>query len=97
VVEPLEPRVGRQPFEVYVMQKRGMFEWPTLDDLTLEITPWMPSMDHGSPGNENPVAQGDGHYLGQVTFSMSGPWTVTVVVKDGGIVLGEVVFEYDVR
>jgi hypothetical protein len=97
VVEPLEPLVGRQPFEVYVMQKRGMFEWPTLDDLTLEITPWMPSMDHGSPGNENPVAQGDGHYLGQVTFSMSGPWTVTVVVKDGDAVLGEVVLEYDVR
>jgi copper chaperone NosL len=97
VVEPLEPRVGRQPFEVYVMQKRGMFEWRTLDDLTLEITPWMPSMDHGSPGNENPVAQGDGHYLGQVNFSMSGPWTVTVVVKDGDAVLGEVVLEYDVR
>jgi copper chaperone NosL len=97
VVEPLEPRVGRQPFEVYVMQKRGMFEWPALDDLTLEITPWMPSMDHGSPGNENPVAQGDGRYLGQVNFSMSGPWTVTVVVKDGDAVLGEVVLEYDVR
>ena len=97
VVEPLEPRVGRQPFEVYVMQKRGMFEWPTLDDLTLEITPWMPSMDHGSPGNENPVAQGDGHYLGKVNFSMSGPWTVTIVVKDGDAVLGEVVLEYDLR
>jgi len=97
VVEPLEPRVGRQPFEIYVMQKRGMFEWPTLDDLTLEITPEMPTMGHGSPGNENPIAQGGGHYLGQVNFSMAGPWTVTMVVKDGGIVLGEVVFEYDVR
>ncbi|MER2598446.1 MAG: FixH family protein [Caldilineales bacterium] len=96
VVEPLEPRVGRQPFEVYVMQKRGMFEWPTLDDLLLEITPEMPTMGHGSPGNENPVAQGDGHYLGKVNFSMSGPWTVTVVVKDGDAILGEVVLEYDV-
>lgn len=53
------------------MQKRGMFDWPTLDDLTLEIIPWMPTMDHGSPGNENPVAQGNGRYLGAVNFSMS--------------------------
>ncbi|HSN77392.1 MAG TPA: FixH family protein [Anaerolineae bacterium] len=97
VVEPTTPVVGRQPFEVYVMQKRGMFDWPTLDELTLEITPEMPTMGHGSPGNENPVALGNGHYLGQINFSMSGPWTVTVVVKDGDIVLGEVVFEYDVR
>jgi copper chaperone NosL len=97
VVEPATPQVGRQPFEVYAMQKRGMFDWPALDDLTLEITPWMPSMDHGSPGNENPVAQGAGHYLGKVNFSMGGPWTVAVVVKDGDAVLGEVVFEYDVR
>ncbi len=96
-IEPVTPMVGRQPFEVYVMQKRGMFEWPTLDDLTLEITPEMPTMGHGSPGNENPVAQGNGRYLGTVNFSMSGPWTVTVVVKDGDVVLGQVVFEYEVR
>jgi hypothetical protein len=96
VVQPAQPAVGRQPFEVYVMQKRGMFEWPTLDDLTLEVTPWMPTMDHGSPGNENPVAQGNGRYLGTVNFSMSGPWTVTVVAKSGDVVLGEVVYEVDV-
>ncbi len=96
VVQPVAPAVGRQPFEVYVMQKRGMFEWPTLDDLTLEITPWMPTMDHGSPGNENPVSQGNGHYLGTVNLSMSGPWTVTVVVKRGDAVLGEVVYEVEV-
>lgn len=97
VVQPTTPAVGRQPFEIYAMQKRGMFDWPTLNDLTLEITPWMPTMDHGSPGNENPVAQGDGRYLGAVNFSMAGPWTVTVVAKDGEEVLGEVVFEYEVR
>ncbi len=97
VIQPTMPQVGKQPFEVYVMQKRGMFDWPALTDLTLEITPWMPTMDHGSPGNENPVSQGDGRYLGTVNFSMAGPWTVTVVVKDGDVVLGEVVFEYDVR
>lgn len=96
VIQPAMPQVGQQPFEVYVMQKRGMFDWPALTGLTLEITPWMPTMDHGSPGNENPVAQGDGRYLGAVNFSMAGPWTVTVVVKDGDAMLGQVEFDYDV-
>jgi len=96
VVQPVQPGVGRQPFEVFAMQRRGMFDWPTADDLALEITPWMPTMDHGSPGNQNPVSQGDGRYLGQVNFTMAGPWTVTVVAKRGDAVLGEVVFEYTI-
>lgn len=97
VIQPTTPQVGKQPFEVYIMQKQGMFDWPSLDDLTLEITPWMPTMDHGSPGNEHPVAQGAGRYLGVVNFTMAGPWTVAVVVKEGDAVLGEVTFEYEVR
>jgi copper chaperone NosL len=96
VVQPAMPQVGQQPFEVYVIQKRGMFDWPALTGLTLEITPWMPTMDHGSPGNGNPADLGDGRYLGAVNFSMAGPWTVTVVVKDGDAMLGQVVFDYDV-
>ncbi|MCS6843015.1 MAG: FixH family protein, partial [Caldilineales bacterium] len=96
VVEPTVPQVGKQPFEVFVMQKRGMFDWPPLTDLTLEIKPWMPTMDHGSAGNENPIPLGDGRYRGVVNFSMSGPWTVTVTAKQGNAVLGEVVFEYEV-
>jgi hypothetical protein len=96
-VQPVSPTVGRQPFEVYVMEKRGMFDWPTLNDLTLEITPEMPTMGHGSPGNVNPTSQGNGRYLGTVNFTMSGPWTVTVVAKRGEEVLGESVFEYAVR
>lgn len=96
VIQPVTPEVGRQPFEVFIMQKRGMFDWPALADLSLEIKPWMPTMDHGSAGNENPIPLGDGRYRGVVNFSMSGPWTVTVTVKQGDAVLGEVVFEYEV-
>ncbi len=73
-----------------------MMEWPVLDDLTLEITPFMPTMGHGSPGNENPVPVGNGHYLGTVNLSMAGPWTVAVVVKSGVETLGEVTFELQV-
>lgn len=92
-----QPLVGKQPFEVFAMTKRGMMDWPPVDDLTLEITPEMPTMGHGSPGNVNPTPQGNGHYLGTVNFTMAGPWTVTVVTKRGETVLGETVFEFAVR
>ena len=95
-VQPVAPLVGVQPFEVFAMQKIGMFDWPPLDDLTLEIKPWMPTMDHGSLKNVNPASQGNGHYLGEVNFAMNGSWTVTVTATDGKTTLGDVVFEYDI-
>lgn len=97
VVEPSQPVVGKQPFEVFVAQKKSMADWPALDGLTLEIAPSMPTMGHGSPGNENPVATGDGHYAGLVNFTMAGPWQVVVTASREGGTLGEVVLEYDVR
>lgn len=96
VIQPITPTVGKQPFEIFAMQKRGMFDWPALDDLTLEITPWMPTMDHGSFDNIHPTSQGGGHYLGTVNFSMNGLWTITALAKRGESVLGKVVFEYEV-
>ncbi len=96
VVQPLVPAVGAQPFEIYAIQKASAMAWPPVDDLELEITPWMPTMDHGSPNNENPVSTGDGHYLGQVNFSMAGPWTVTAVAGKDGEIWGEVIFEYTI-
>lgn len=95
-VDPIVPLTGKQPFEVFVAQKKGMADWPALDGLSLAITPGMPTMGHGSPGNENPVASGNGHYTGLVNFTMRGPWEVVVAVdgKDGA--LGEVVLEYEV-
>ena len=97
VVAPTTPGVGKQPFEVFAFEKAGMMDWPLLADLTFEITPEMPAMGHGSPGNVNPTSQGGGHYLGTVNFTMPGPWTVTVVAKRGQEVLGETEFEYLVR
>ena len=88
---------GKQPFEVLAFRKQDMSTETPLDDLTLQITPEMPTMGHGSPGNVNPTSQGNGHYLGTVNFTMSGPWTVTVVAKRGQTVLGNVVFEFAVH
>lgn len=95
VVSPQEAGVGLQPIEILVVEKESATEWPPVDGLTLEIVPKMPTMDHGSPDNEHPIS-GDGHYRGKVSFTMVGPWTVTVKVSRDVVKIGEVVFEYDV-
>lgn len=97
VVQPLAPGVGRQPFELMAFEKKSMMEWPAIDDLAITIEPEMPTMGHGSPQNENPTGTGGGHYLGNVNFTMAGPWTVTATASQGGEPLGEVVFEFEVR
>jgi len=97
VASPQEPGIGLQPIEILAAEKESAMAWPPVDDLTLEIVPEMPSMGHGSPDNENPVASGNGHYQGQVNFTMAGPWTVTVKVSRGGAEIGQVVFEYEIE
>ena len=97
VQPPAMATAGKQPFEVLALRKQATGDETPLDDLTLQITPEMPSMGHGSPGNVNPTPQGNGHYLGTVNFTMAGPWTVTVVARRGEAVLCQVVFEFAVR
>jgi len=97
VVSPQAAGVGLQPIEILAVQKKSALEWPPVGDLMLEIIPEMPTMGHGSPDNENPISTGDGHYRGKVNFSMAGPWTVTVKAGRGGVEIGKVVFEYDVK
>jgi len=43
----------------------------------------MPAMNHGAPGNEQPVLTDNGHYRGKVNFVMSGEWRINLkLVKD---------------
>ncbi len=83
IVEPSEWKVGNNPFEITVHKMASMMSFPCCTDLTFEITPEMPSMGHGSPNNVNPVSQGNGHYLGNVNFTMTGAWRINLVVKKG--------------
>jgi len=62
--------------------------FPCCNDLTVEITPEMPSMGHGSPNNVNPVSIGNGHYLGTVNFTMTGAWRINMIFKKNGRMLG---------
>lgn len=84
LLKPAEPKVGMNDIEFAVYKKVSMMSFPPDDSYTIEITPEMPSMGHGSPNNQNPVDIGNGHYKGKVNFTMTGEWRVNVVVKKDG-------------
>jgi hypothetical protein len=66
-----------------------MMNFPADDSYTMEITPEMPSMGHGSPNNVNPTNTGNGHYKGKVNFTMTGEWKVNVLVKKDGVTISK--------
>lgn len=83
LVSPLNPEVGKNDFELVVHQRLSMMDWPAVSGLTVEITPEMPSMGHGSPGNVNPVYSSMGHYAnGTVNYTMNGLWHINTVLKN---------------
>ena len=84
LVEPSTPKVGMNDIEFTLHRKETMMSWPADSTYTIEITPEMPSMGHGSPNNVNPVHTANGHYKGKVNFTMTGEWKVNVVVKKDG-------------
>jgi hypothetical protein len=87
LVEPMDLEVGINNCEFTVHYKENMMSFPPAEDLTIEIEPEMPSMDHGSPNNVHPVHTADGHYVGKVNFTMTGWWRIHMVIKKGGEVL----------
>lgn len=87
LVEPKTWKVGNNPFEITIHTMASMMNFPCCEDLTVEITPEMPSMGHGSPNNVNPVSMGNGHYLGTVNFTMTGDWRINMVIKKGGRII----------
>jgi hypothetical protein len=89
LVEPAEWKVGNNPFEVTVHSMASMMSFPCCSEMTIEITPEMPSMGHGSPNNVNPVLTSNGHYAGTVNFTMTGAWRVNMVFKKGGRTIGK--------
>lgn len=84
LLEPSAPKVGMNDIEFTIHRKASMMDWPADDSYSIEITPEMPSMGHGSPNNVNPVSSGNGHYKGKVNFTMTGEWRVNVLVKKDG-------------
>lgn len=59
-IQPELPDVGINDFEIGIYSKESMMSFPAVDDLSITIDPLMPSMNHGSPENVNPVSIGNG-------------------------------------
>ncbi len=76
-------KVGSDDFELQISKKIDGNTYTAANDLTVEITPEMPDMGHGSPNNVNPVFTKNGHYKGKVNFTMTGYWKVNLKIKDG--------------
>jgi len=87
IVEPVKPLVGINTCEFTIHYKESMMSFPPAEDITMEIEPEMPSMDHGSPNNEHPAHTGDGHYVGKLNFTMTGWWRVHITLKKGNEII----------
>jgi hypothetical protein len=92
LVEPEKWKVGNNTFEITVHKMASMMSFPCCTNFTVEITPEMPSMGHGSPNNVNPVSTGMGHYSGTVNFTMTGPWRVNMIFRIGDRMIGKKVY-----
>ncbi|MGB1318840.1 MAG: FixH family protein [Flavobacteriales bacterium] len=91
--QPLDPKVGINDFEITLHSRESMMSWPSIENYTVEIDPEMPSMGHGSPNNVNPTHTADGHYDGQVNFTMTGLWRIHLNIMDGSTVVATEYFE----
>ena len=89
LIEPAAWKVGNNPFEITMHTMASMMSFPCCNDFTVEITPEMPSMGHGSPNNVNPVLTTMGHYVGIVNFTMTGAWRINMVFRKGDRVIGK--------
>ena len=89
LVEPMAPKVGMNDLEFAVHYKKNMMSFPAVDDLTISFVPEMPSMGHSSPNNVDPVFMEDGHYKGQVNFTMTGWWKLNLTLKKGNTLISD--------
>ena len=96
LVDPMNPTVGMNDFEVAIFEKESMMSWPPVEGLSATIYPEMPTMGHSSPGNVNPEDILNGHYKGEVNFTMTGYWEVTLdLYQDTSVVQEGLVFSIE--
>jgi len=93
MIEPRNPEVGMNTFEISVHKKESMMSFPAQQDFAVEMEPSMPSMGHGSPNNENPVHKTKGHYQGKVNFTMTGDWRIDLRLSRGNSLTAETHFD----
>lgn len=97
LITPHYPNVGKQDLEIAVWIRESMMNFPVATDLSLEIDPYMPAMNHGAPGNEQPVLTVNGHYKGKVNFMMNGDWRINLTLNKNETTLIETFFDLTVE
>ena len=78
MIEPSKPKVGINDLMLKVNKRVTMMDFPNDSAYTFSVYPWMPSMGHSSPNNVNPVYTTQGMYDGDVNFTMTGDWRITL-------------------
>jgi YtkA-like len=89
---PEKQKVGINEFEVIAFTSTDGKFVPA-ENLTIKLTPEMPSMDHGSPNNEDPVHVDKGHYKGKANFTMTGEWRLQLELATESSVLEKKYFD----
>ncbi|MEB2312217.1 MAG: FixH family protein [Sorangiineae bacterium] len=90
---PDPPVTGKNQLTLELTRAKG----GAVDDATLEVTPWMPAMGHGSPVQPTVQNLGSGRYsVDDLGYTMPGRWEVQVALTDARVV-DQVVIELDVR
>lgn len=87
-------KIGANDFELQISKRVDGMTYTPVNNFTIEITPEMPDMGHGSPNNVNPVFTTNGHYKGKVNFTMTGYWKVNLKITeaDGALITDNAAF-----
>jgi len=93
---PKKLHVGVNDFTVTAYKKETMMSFPAAEGLTFVLTPEMPSMEHGSPNNIDPVHIAGAFYDGKVNFTMTGLWRLHLEVRKDDVLLQEISFDVEV-
>lgn len=99
LIAPERLPVGNQ-FIRFMLHRVSKNEFPAVfDGYEIALNTHMPDMGHGSEGNENAKAAGEGYYKGKVNLSMPGLWEIKAdLLKDGKKVSTEsVIFKIQVK
>jgi hypothetical protein len=87
MIQPQKPFQGSNDFECIAFQQFANDSFIPVNDYQLTMTPIMLSMGHSSPNNVQPVSIGNGHYNGDVVFTMSGKWRIFLTVKRNNVMI----------
>lgn len=91
LVEPTSPKIGLNDMKALLYKKENAMSYLPVENCTIKINPFMPSMGHGSPNNVDLASVSNGLYQGKLSLNMSGYWYINLQLLDASqnIVKGE--------